>query len=49
MFKGQRIRVPQSSISSIDYPEGEDALIRSTTQKDQIGLYKTVNTYITLQ
>lgn len=42
------IRAPQSEPSSLNYQSGEEVLIRSTTTKDQIGLYKTVKTYIEL-
>jgi hypothetical protein len=47
-FDGKLIRAPQSEPSSLNYHLGEEALIRSTTVKDQIGLYKTVKTYIEL-
>lgn len=42
------LRAPQSEPSSLNYQIGEDVLIRSTTTKEQIGLYKTVKTYIEL-
>jgi hypothetical protein len=45
---GELIRAPQSEPSSLNYQFGEEVLIRSTTVKDQIGLYKTVKTYIEL-
>jgi len=45
---GELLRAPQSDPSSLNYQIGEEVLIRSTTIKDQIGLYKTVKTYIEL-
>jgi len=42
------LRAPQSDPISLNYQIGEEVLIRSTTTKEQIGLYKTVKTYIEL-
>jgi hypothetical protein len=44
----QTIRAPQSFPSSINYAIGDEVLIRQSTDKEQIGLYKTVKTYIEL-
>ena len=44
----QTIRAPQSFPSSMNYAIGDEVLIRQSTEKDQIGLYKTVKTYIEL-
>jgi hypothetical protein len=44
----EEIKAPQSTPSSLYYSIGEEILIRATSAKDQIGLYKTVKTYIEL-
>jgi hypothetical protein len=44
----QTIRAPQSFPNSINYAIGDEVLIRQSTEKEQIGLYKTVKTYIEL-
>ena len=44
----QTIKTPQSFPSSMNYAIGDEVLIRQSTEKDQIGLYKTVKTYIEL-
>jgi hypothetical protein len=48
IYNGELINAPKSTPNIINYSIGDEALIRSTTIKDQIGLYKTVKTYIEL-
>lgn len=42
------VRAPASNPSSLNYSAGDEVLIRATITKDQLGLYKTIKTYIEL-
>lgn len=42
------VKAPASNPSSLNYSSGDEVLIRATITKDQLGLYKTIKTYIEL-
>jgi hypothetical protein len=49
VIDGVSVRAPQSIPSSLDYDSGGEYLIRSSITKEEIGVYRSVKTYIQIK